>query len=119
MNTIIAKHILEKHFGNSPTQFDRVNCQMALHYFLKNDTTWTNFLTNVNRHLKPGGLMLITTFDAKCLMDALGDKDQFTSYYTDTKGEQEVLFDIVKKYKDEDECVYFYSQIPKSLYRVR
>jgi SAM-dependent methyltransferase len=96
------KELIDKYFGNNLTQFDRINCQMALHYFLKNETVWSNFIQNINSHLKPGGMMIITTFDAKSIIDALGGKDQYTLYYTDAKGEQEVLIDMVKKFKDED-----------------
>ncbi|GAG38246.1 unnamed protein product, partial [marine sediment metagenome] len=57
--------------ANDRTMFDRLNCQFAIHYFLANDIIWDNFIKNVNMYLKPGGFMLISTFDAEKLMELL------------------------------------------------
>ncbi len=83
--------------------FDRLNCQFAIHYFFANDTTWNNFVENIKMYLKPGGFMLITTFDGQRIMDLLSGKNQYTAYYTNQKGEKKVLFEIVKKYDIKDE----------------
>lgn len=99
------KELMQRFFSkdeNKRTKFDRISCQFAIHYFLANEIMWNNFLQNVNNYLKPGGFFLVTTFDADRIVDLLGDKSQFTSYYTNTQGEQKVLFEIVKKYSDED-----------------
>ncbi len=84
------------------TLFDRINCQFALHYLLINDTTWNNFLQNVNMYLKPGGYLLITCFDSDRVRDVLKDKSQYTITYTDKDGHKDVLVDIVKKYEETD-----------------
>jgi len=87
------------------TQFDRITCIFAIHYFFANETTWNNFVQNVNMYLKPGGFMLIITNDGEKVMDKLEGKDQYTSYYTNDKGERKVLFEIVKKYDVKDRTV--------------
>lgn len=81
--------------------FDRVNCQMAIHYFLENNLTWSNFLGNINNYLAPGGMMLITTFDATRIIELLKDKSNYIANYNTDQGEQKVLFDIVKRYSDD------------------
>ncbi|ARF09638.1 mRNA capping enzyme [Indivirus ILV1] len=81
------------------TQFDRISCQFAVHYFLESETTWNNFTQNVNDYLLPGGYLLLTTFDADRIIDVIGDKNQYTVYYNDEKGDRHILFDIVKKYE--------------------
>lgn len=95
--------IMKRFFSKDPNQrtmFDRINCQFTIHYLLENEIIWNNFCQNIKNYLKPGGQMLITTFDATLVRDLLKDKGQFTSYYTDQQGEQRVMFEIVKKYDD-------------------
>lgn len=85
------------------TRFDRINCQFAVHYFLRNETVWGNFLENVRMYLKPGGYMMITCYDARRIIEVLRERGQYTTYYTNTKGEKKVLFEIVRKYEELDE----------------
>lgn len=80
-------------------QFDRISCQFAVHYFLESETTWNNFTQNISDYLLPGGYLLLTTFDADRIIDVLGEKNQYTVYYNDEKGDRHILFDIVKKYE--------------------
>ncbi len=80
------------------TLFDRINCQFAIHYMMPNMIVWNNFIENINMYLKSDGYLLVSTFDADEVLTALGDKDKFTSYYTNSNGEQEVLFEIIKKF---------------------
>ena len=96
------KKLLMKYFPNDDkkiTQFDRINCQLAIHYAFKDDTTWENFKYNLNRFLKPGGYFLVTTFDAKIVLSKFVD-DKIISHYTDEKGKKNVLFEVIKKFKD-------------------
>lgn len=81
------------------TQFDRISCQFAVHYFLESETTWNNFTQNVADYLLPGGYLLLTTFDADKIIDILDGKNQYTVHYNDDKGEKHILFDIIKKYE--------------------
>jgi len=91
------RDLMQKFFVN--TQFDRLSCQFAIHAFLINDVAWGNFLDNVNRFVKVGGYVILTTFDADRILDLLEGKREHTVYYTNTAGEQKILFEIVKKYE--------------------
>ena len=44
-------------------KFDVVNCQFALHYFFKDESTLTTFCENVDKLLKDGGHFIGTCFD--------------------------------------------------------
>src|SRR3989344_4636247 len=57
--------------------YDAINCQFAIHYMFKNETTWTNFKTNINNYLKNGGYIIITTFDAQKIINLLDGKENF------------------------------------------
>lgn len=95
--------IMNKFFSKDKSkkfQFDRIRCEFTISKYLANDTLWNNFTQNIKNHLKPGGYILITTFDADQIVEVLDDKEQYTSLYTNDQGEQKILFDIVKKYKD-------------------
>lgn len=97
------KALIERFFSkddSNKTRFDRINCQFAFHYFLPNDDVWNNFLKNLNMYLISGGYFLVTTFDADAVLAALGDKNQYTVTYTDKSGNQEVMFDVVKKFDE-------------------
>lgn len=98
--------LMEKFFSREKskrTQFDRINCQFAVHYFFENDIMWGNFLENLNMYLKEGGYLLLTTFDGDKVVEAFGEKDQYTLAYTDENGKQEVFFDLVKKFDKKPE----------------
>lgn len=97
------KELMIKFFSKEDSQrtkFDRLNCQFVIHYFFANQTIWDNFVQNVNNYLKPGGYFMITTFDADRIISLLENKNQFSAFYTNTAGEQKVLFEVVKKYTD-------------------
>lgn len=79
-------------------KFDRINCQFAMHYFLKNEETWSNFKTNLNNHLKAGGYFLTTVFDADRVVELLKETDTYTINYTTPKGEKKILFEL-KRYQ--------------------
>lgn len=80
------------------TLFDIINCQFAVHYMLKNSDSWSNFKTNVNNHLRNGGMFLATTFDAEKILKLLGDKDSYVKEYIDSNGKVQILFEIRKKF---------------------
>jgi SAM-dependent methyltransferase len=104
------ENMMKKFFSlksSERTMFDRINCQFAMHYFLANETTWNNFLQNVNMYLKPGGFMIVTTFDGQRVANILKDKPQHTAYYTNDKGEKKSIFEVVKKYNIEDPSKVF------------
>lgn len=91
------KKNMDKYFN---MQYDRINYQFAIHYIFKDELSWNNLKQNIKKLLKPGGYMMVTTFDAKKVMEYIGDNDAFTEYYTSTKGEKKVLFDVKKKYTE-------------------
>lgn len=102
LNHLENEEIYKKFFSkeqNKRTQFDRINCQLAIHYMLRNEDTWSNFKKNINGYLRNGGYFLALTFDGRKVMELLGDKDNYVQYYTDENGKSKMLFEIVKKYE--------------------
>jgi len=94
------KFMLEKLFPkNGMQKFDRINAQFSFHYFLVTESAWTNACNNINKCLKPGGMMVITTFDAERILEVLGDNDKYTLYHN-LNGEKKILMEIVKKFTD-------------------
>jgi len=94
--------LLNKFFSSDQdkkVKFDRINCQFAMHYFLKNDETWRNFKANLNNHLKNGGYFLITVFDAERIVELLKGTDTYTINYTNQKGDKKILFEL-KRYQE-------------------
>jgi len=96
-----TKKIYEKYFtfDNKRILFDRFNCSFAIHYLLADENSWDNFCTNVNMYLRDGGYFIFETFDGDKIRNLLKDKDKHTVYY-DENGEKKLLFDIVKKYDE-------------------
>lgn len=93
------EQLIKKYFSpENKTKFDIISVQFAIHYFLINETAWNNFLKNVNSLLKPGGTLICTVFDAERITDVLGEKDNYSVYYTDKKGKKQLFMDIKKKY---------------------
>jgi SAM-dependent methyltransferase len=81
-------------------QFDIVNCQLALHYFLKDDTTWGNFKNTIKKHLRKGGYFLFTTLDANLVHKQFNNTTKITEHYTTEEGKQNLLFEIIRLYPD-------------------
>jgi hypothetical protein len=99
------KKLLNKFFPSDKsrkTLFDIINCQFAVHYFFESMKGWSNFKTNLNNHLRAGGYFLVTTMSGKIVREMLKGKDRYTEYYTDDTGQKRILFDIVKRFKDDD-----------------
>jgi SAM-dependent methyltransferase len=82
-------------------KFDIVNCQFALHYLLSDELTWKNNTENIKMYLREGGYFMFTVFDGDIIKDKLKGVDKYTEYYDDN-GEQQILFEIVKKYDDKN-----------------
>lgn len=99
------KLMIEKFFPKDPTKrtlFDRINCQFVMHYFLKDETSWSNFKQNLNSTLRSGGYYMATTLDARRVIKEFGDKDTITVEYTDDKGKKVKLWELIKKFGDID-----------------
>jgi SAM-dependent methyltransferase len=91
------KQLIEKTFTKY-RKFDCISSMFALHYLFGSKESTNNLVENINKHLKVGGHLIFTLFDAKAVIDKLGDKDTFTTYYTDDDGSRKKLFEIIKKF---------------------
>jgi SAM-dependent methyltransferase len=101
----LNRNLINKYFSPKSDyyqQFDRINCQFVMHFMLASKITWNNFLENVNTFLKPGGIMLITCFDADKVIDFMGDNQKRTVRYTDERGISQILFEIIRQYDRAD-----------------
>ena len=77
------KKLITKFFPNDTTkitQFDRINCQFTIHYYLENKLKWDCFCQNIDSTLKLGGYILITTFDADKIINLFKElnNDKYT-----------------------------------------
>lgn len=108
------KQLIRRFFEMVPSQkrkyerFDRLSCQFAIHYFLKNDTVWNNFCGNVNKYLKPGGFMIITCSDAHKILEGFGEKDKISGYFNNN-GKKMLLFEYIKCFETPEN--------PKQMYK--
>ena len=99
--------LLKKYFGendndNNFDKFDVLNCQLALHFFLKNDVTWSNFCDNINKFLNDDGYFLVTTFDGDLLHNKFKNNNGILSSFYTEDGESKKFFEFVMNYsKDE------------------
>jgi hypothetical protein len=75
---------------------------MAVHYFLKDDISWSNFKSNINQTLRNGGFLVLTHLDARTIISKMENKTHLISEYTDADGNKEKLYDILKKYDNID-----------------
>ena len=99
----LNKKMLQKFFpsssdGQQKSMFDRIICQFSVHYFLKDELSWSNFKQNLKNHLRSGGYFIASQFDAREVIRLLSNRDTFTVYYDDSDGNKKKLFEIVKKY---------------------
>jgi SAM-dependent methyltransferase len=96
------KKLLERFFSSTgkKIQYDRINCQMAIHYFFESKHTWNNFKQNIKNHLRAGGYFMATTLDAKQVVKAIGNNDSYSEYLDDKEGNKNIFFGLVKKYDE-------------------
>ena len=92
------KQLIDKVFNKS-RKFDCISSMFAIHYMFDSKDSIKNLVSNINNYLKVGGNIIFTLFDAQLIMDKLGDKNTFTTYYTDDDGSRKKLFEIVKKFE--------------------
>lgn len=91
--------LLKQYFSaEKKAQVDIINSQFAMHYFLNNATSWSNFKQNLNEHLRTGGFFVATTFDAEAVIRLLGTKDNYVSYYDDSDGKKIKFYEIKKQF---------------------
>jgi hypothetical protein len=95
------KSTMDSIFMKTKKQFDVINIQFAIHYFYDTEDSAQNFINTVKTHLKKDGFLLCTLFDANIVMKLLGDKNTYTSYYTNDEGQRGKFFELVKKFDGE------------------
>lgn len=95
------KKLLDKFFPTNGklTLFDRISCQFSMHYYLKNETSWSNFKQNLKNHLRDGGYFFATTFDAQEIIKLIGSNESYIEYFDD-KGIKNKFFEIIRRYGD-------------------
>jgi SAM-dependent methyltransferase len=94
------KQLIENTFGKHK-KFDCISSMFAIHYLFDSVQSTDNLAMNIKNHLKVGGFLICTLFDANLVMDKLDSKDTFTIYYTDDDGTRKKLFEIIKKFDGE------------------
>jgi SAM-dependent methyltransferase len=99
-NKIIFSDIFGKTINDTHKSFDLINSQFNIHYFLENDITWNNYCGNIKRLLRKDGFFIFTTFDGQLINDSFNENGQIIEYYTNNTGQQEIIFDIQKKYTE-------------------
>ena len=78
--------------------FDILNCQLAMHFLLKNETTWNNFCNNINKFIADDGFLLISTFDGDMIHEQFNKREGvITENYTDN-GENKKFFEFSRNY---------------------
>nr|QFG73926.1 MAG: mRNA capping enzyme [Megaviridae environmental sample] len=88
------KNIIEK-FG-SKSQFDGFNMQFMIHYLFSQQDVFNNMCKNINRYLKDGGYIIVTTFNADRVKQFLGNKKERTITYLDEESNERRSFLIIK-----------------------
>ena len=91
------KDLIEKTFKNK--KFDVISSQFTIHYLFDSKESITSLIENINTYLKIGGYIILTLFDAKQIIEKLGNKNTFTSYYTDDNGNRKKFFEVIKKFE--------------------
>jgi hypothetical protein len=80
-------------------RYDVINSQFMIHYLFKDSTTLSNLCYNINKVLKVGGHMLVTTYDGQMIHDLLQKHGgTATSYYTDSDGRERKFMEIKQLY---------------------
>lgn len=92
------KQLIEKIFTKS-RKFDCISAMFSLHYFFDKKESIDNLVKNIKNYLIEGGYLIFTLFDAKLVMEKLGESNKYTTYYTDDEGNRRILFEIIKKFE--------------------
>ena len=82
--------------NQNKTLFDVISIQFALHYFLKNKTSFENFFNNINQFLNIGGYVFATFLNGNLLHQQFENKNEIKFEGSNHKP----LFIIQKKYKN-------------------
>lgn len=93
------KKLIETYL-NGNKKYSVINCQFSMHYYISDEISWSNFMTNLKNHLEDNGYFLVTCFDGEFLYNRLKGKNKMTVTYTDPKGNKKTFFEITKMYDD-------------------
>ena len=94
------KNNITKYFDGKK-KFDIMTFMFTIHYLFVTTESINNLINNIKSFLNIGGYMICTLFDAIKVCELLGEKNAYTSYYTDDNGEKQRFFEIVKKFQGE------------------
>jgi SAM-dependent methyltransferase len=97
--------LLKQTFGESDNSkkhstFDVINAQFMIHYLLKDENTWTNFIYNVNKYLRVDGYILMTTLDGNLVNNIFNKSGDIKKEYITDDGQKRTLYGLIKKYPD-------------------
>jgi SAM-dependent methyltransferase len=94
---------IDKSFGtNQKSKFDVISSQMVIHYLFNNTTSIDNLVHNIKTFLKKDGFIILTLFDPDIIMPQFDESGKISAYYTDDDGKRNTLYEIIKKYSDDD-----------------
>lgn len=93
------KELIDKYLSGKK-KYDIINCQFSMHYYLTDQLSWNNFMTNLDNHLNDNGYFIMTCFDGDKIKKNLFNKTSLSSSYTNDKGEKNIMFEIKKLYDD-------------------
>jgi len=88
------KTIAKEYMKLAKNKFQVVSSQFTLHYYLKDEATFTRFITNVEENIDKGGYFIGTFYNGNKLFNLLKDKEDIE--YTNKTGDK--VYEIKKKY---------------------
>lgn len=99
----INKNLLESIFGSdseniNDIKFDLFNCQLMIHFLLKDEITWNNFCSNVNNYLANDGYILITALDGELIHKKFTENNGLIKELYNDESEKKKLFEFKSNY---------------------
>jgi hypothetical protein len=79
-------------------KFDKITCNFAVHYFMKNLELWTDYMRNVRLLLKKGGLFVGTYLDGNIISQGEYFKDGKLIYTLKCKEDSEIKYTTIEEY---------------------
>jgi len=99
------KKLLMETFNNN-TKFDIISYQFSIHYLFQTEKSVNNLVDINNKYLKNGGYVLCTLLDPNLLLKLLNNKDTYTYWYIDEKGNRVKFFEIKKTFTGDIKDTY-------------
>ena len=92
------KTIAKEYQKLAKNKFQVVSSQFTLHYYLKDENTFSRFITNVEENIDKGGYFIATFYNGNKLFNELKDKEGIE--YINKTGDK--VYEIKKKYDNDD-----------------